>query len=206
MSTHDDAAAIEAFWRWWNRLYRAALTRAIDEGRVDDVADPLFARLRKIHPNLTADIRLGAAGPGQTPQIALLIDARDEVPRGLVERVLAAAPEPDERWVYGTGDGPIPDPRELVLPVGDRTVDLARMVVGMALDPDEMALELSVYHPDLDELPVEQQDYVASTALNAVAGHSPPRAYRATMRLARKPPDDAMDLARLREKLAALEA
>lgn len=204
MSSSDDA--IEAFWRWWSGRYRDTLARAIDEGRVAGVVDPLFARLRKVHPNLVADLRLGTASPGETPPYALVIDANEEVPEGLIERMLAAAPAADDRWEYGTGEAPVPDPRTLVLSAGEHTVDLARMVVGMALDPDEMALELAVYHPDLAELPVEQQDYVASTALNAVAGHSPPRRYRAKLRLARKPPDGAMDLARLREELAALEA
>lgn len=206
MTSPDDSAAVETFWRWWSGRYREVLARAVDDGRVGEVIDPLVVRLRKVHPNLVADLRLGAAGPGETPRIALVIDALGPVPDGLVEQVLAAAPEPDERWDYGTGDAPIPDPRELVLRAGERNVDLARMVVGLALDPDEMMLELAVHHPDLGELSIEQQNYVASTALNAVAGHAPPQRYRATIRLARRPPDGAMDLAELRERLAALES
>lgn len=203
--TLPDGAAVDAFWRWWSGRYREVLAEAVDERRVGEVIDPLFARLRRVHPNLVCDLRLGASAPGTKPRIALVIEARGEVPEGLVEQLLAAAPAPDDRWEYGSMNIPITDPREIELSAGERTIDLARMLVGMQVDPDEMVVNLAVYHPELAEVSAEQQDFVARTALNAVAGHNPPRRYRAKLRLTRRAPEDAVDLAELRMRLAALE-
>ena len=72
---------------------------------------------------------------------------------------------------------PITDPRTLELQAGERTIDLARMLVGMQIDPDEMVVHIAVYHPELAAVSAEQQHFVVRTALNAVAGHNPPRRY-----------------------------
>ncbi len=200
-----DGAAVDEFWRWWSGRYRDVLAEAVDDQRVGEVIEPLIARLRKLHPNLGFDLRLGVAAPGTKPRIALVIEAREGVPEGLVQQLLAAAPVPDDRWDYGSMNIPITDPRELELQAGERTIDLARMLVGMQVDPDEMVVHLAVYHPELAEVSPEQQDFVARTALNAVAGHAPPRRYRTKLRLARREPGDAVDLAELRIRLADLE-
>lgn len=199
-----DAAAVDAFWRWWSGRYREVLAEAVDEQRVAEVIEPLLARLRKVHPNLVCDLRLAASPPGTKARIALVIEAGGEMPEGLVKQLLAAAPESDDRWDYGSMNIPITDPRELVLTAGERTIDLARMLVGMQVDPDEMVVHLAVYHPELTEVSAEQQDFVTRTALNAVAGHNPPR-YRTKLRLTGRAPEDAVDLAELRMRLADLE-
>lgn len=203
--TDLDDAAVDAFWRWWSGRYRDVLAEAVDERRVGEVIEPLLARLRKVHPNLVCDLRLAASPPGTKPRIALVVEAGGEVPEGLVKQLLAAAPVPDDRWDYGSMNIPITDPRELQLPVGERTIDLAQMLVGMQVDPDVMVVNLAVYHPELSEVSAEQQDFVARTALNAVAGNAPPRRYRTKLRLTRRAPEDAVDLAELRMRLADLE-
>jgi len=196
---------VDAFWRWWSGRYREVLAEAVDEQRVGDVIEPLVTRLRKVHPNLHFDLRLGVAAPGTKPRFALVIEERGEVPEGLVKQLLAAAPRPDDRWDYGSMNIPITDPRAVELPMGERTIDLARMRVGMQINPDEMVVHLAVYHPELAEVSTEQQDFVARTALNAVAGNAPPRRYRTKLRLTRREPEDAVDLAELRMRLADLE-
>lgn len=194
----DRAEAIGTFWRWWSGRYRDVLAGAITEHRVRDVIDPLFARLTRVHPYLGADLQ-----PGTDARVRLVIQDRGGAPEGLVEQVLAAAPEPDAYWEYGP-DEPISDPRVLNLPAGQRTIDLARMRVGVQLDEAEKVVDLAVSHPDLATLPPQLQDHVANTALNAVAGHDPPERYRARLRLVREPEADALDLAELREYLAKL--
>ncbi|HYZ07428.1 MAG TPA: hypothetical protein VE709_02300 [Pseudonocardiaceae bacterium] len=203
--TVPDDAAVDAFWRWWSGRYREVLAEAVDEQRVAEVIEPLLTRLHKVHPNLGCDLRLGVSAPGTKPRIALVIDARGEVPDGLVKQLLAAAPTRDDRWDYGSMNIPITDPRELELQAGERTIDLARMSVGMQIDPDEMVVHLAVYHPELAEVSAEQQHFVVRTALNAVAGHAPPRRYRTKLRLTHREPGDAVDLAELRVRLADLE-
>lgn len=194
----DTIEAIETFWRWWSRRYRDVLASAVTEGRVREVIDPLFARLQKVHPNLTADLR-----PGTRARVTLVIYCRGECPDGLIEQVLANAPEPDEQWEYGP-DEPVDDPRVLKLPAGEQTIDLERMQVGVQVDEDDEVIDLAVFHPDLAQLAPRLQDHVADTALNAAVGHDPPQRYSAQLRLTREPEPGALDLAELRERLAGL--
>ncbi|MGH3978187.1 MAG: hypothetical protein ACRDRZ_04170 [Pseudonocardiaceae bacterium] len=198
--TQHDVPAVDAFWRWWSGRYREVLGAAIDEDRVEEVVAPLFARLGKVHPELICDLR-----PGATSRVALVIGARGECPEDLVVQLLAAAPEPDEQWEYGPADAPIADPRVLTLKAGDRSIDLARMQVGLQVDDEEMVAALDVYHPELGDLPAEHRDSVATTALNAVAGHAPPLRHRTRLRLTCTPPEGAVDLAELRVRLADLD-
>lgn len=198
--THPDAATVRSFWSWWSGRFRDYLTEAVDEDRVEQVADPLVARLRKVHPNLIFDLR-----PGATARLALVIGSDGSCPDAVVEQVLAAAPEPDERWEYGPAAAPVPDPRDLALRAGDRSIDLARMRVEMHVDDRRLELELSVYHPELAEVTDEHRDSVVATALNLVAGHAPPLRHRVTRRLTCTPLDDGLDLAELRERLAELD-
>ncbi len=198
--TVDAGEAVDAFWSWWSDRFREYLTTAIAEDRVEQVADPLSARLRKVHPNLVFDLR-----PGTNARIALVIGSDGNCPDAVVEQLLASAPEPDEKWEYGRADAPIPDPRDLSLKAGDRTIDLARMRVGMHVDDLRLELELAVYHPELAELPEEQRESVVTTALNVVAGHAPPLRHRARRSATCTPPEDGLDLAELRERMAELD-
>lgn len=198
--TVDAAVAVDSFWSWWTDRFREYLTTAIAEDRVEQVAAPLSARLRKVHPNLVFDLR-----PGTNARIALVIGSDGNCPNAVVEQLLAAAPESDEKWEYGRADAPIPDPRGLSLKAGDRTIDLAQMRVGMHVDDLRLELALEVYHPELAELPEEQRESVVTTALNVVAGHAPPLRHRARRSVTCTPPEDGLDLAELRKRMAELD-
>ncbi len=198
--TADAAAAVDSFWSWWSERFRDYLTNAIVENRVEQVIDPLSARLRKVHPNLIFDLR-----PGTNGRIALVIGSDGKCPDAVVEQVLASAPEPDEKWEYGPADAPIPDPREVSLKAGDRNIDLARMQVAMRVDDARLELELEVYHPELAEIPEQERESVVTTALNVVAGHAPPLRHRAKRSVTCTPPEDGLDLAELRERMADLD-
>ncbi|MPZ66408.1 MAG: hypothetical protein GEU83_13150 [Pseudonocardiaceae bacterium] len=198
--TAGTAVAVETFWSWWYDRFREYLTNAIVENRVEQVIDPLSARLRKVHPNLIFDLR-----PGTNGRIALVIGSDGKCPDALVDQVLASAPEADEKWEYGPADDPIPDPRELSLKAGDRNIDLARMRVAMHVDDARLELELEVYHPELADIPELERESVVTTALNVVAGHAPPLRHRARRSVTCTPPEDGLDLAELRERMAALD-
>lgn len=195
-----DAEAVDSFWSWWSERFREYLTSAISEDRVEQVADPLAARLRKVHPNLVFDLRPGTAG-----RIALVVGSDGGCSDDVVTQLLAAAPVPDEKWEYGRADAPVADPRELALKAGDRSIDLAQMRVGMHVDDLRLQLGLEVYHPELGELPEQQRESVVSTALNLVAGHAPPLRHRARRWVTCDPPENGLDLVELRERMAELD-
>ncbi len=189
---HEPAAAIAAFWEWWDAEGRAVVTAAIGEREPEQVAGTLTEAVQAIHPDLAWEV-----AAGDLAQHVLVVTAEgDPELRPLASRWLRASPAVDETWEYAAARQPTPDVEQVVLGIDDRELAFSDIEVGARREGCH--LEVSVYHPLFRDLEEQVRGQVAFLALDAALGEDDVEAWVGEITPSTEPPLDGFGLAVLR--------
>lgn len=197
---HEPAAAIAAFWEWWDAEGRAVVTAAIGDREPERVAGTLTEAVQAIHPDLAWEV-----AAGDLAQHVLVVTAEgDPELRPLASRWLRASPAVDETWEYAAARQPTPDVEQVVLGIDDR--ELAFSDIEVAARREGCHLEVSVFHPLFRDLEEQVQGQVAFLALDAALGEDDVEAWVGEITPSTEPPLDGFGLAALRSVVRDLRA
>ncbi|GID32188.1 uncharacterized protein DUF695 [Paractinoplanes brasiliensis] len=161
-----EAETIAEFWQWWASA-RDDVARTAGAGRVTHAVQDVACRARVVDADLDCHIV-----PGTTSAYVLIVTPNwPDTCRGVAERWLAAAPEPDETWSYRC----VRVVAELAAFESSRefrghTFDLTAVRFGLTAKEEGRLSDVVVHHPAFSSLPDKVQEDVAYNLIELALG------------------------------------
>lgn len=162
-------------------------------------ADVLTGRVQAVDPGLAWEL-----GPGATSRHVLVVTVEgDPALRPVARRWRRAAPPSDAVWEYS----------DVRLP--SLTMDWTLTLDGHALDAQAVrvlatstgsALDVAIYHPEMAQMPEPSRDQVAFLLLDNALGEAAVETWIGAVESSAAPVASGVELSRLRDMVAALEA
>jgi hypothetical protein len=186
------AAAISAFWGWWQREGAGLTAAAIAGGDPEQVAPVLASQLHSIDPGLAWELRPGT----DSEHILVLSPEGDPALRAVARRWLRAAPAADPIWSYRDARPPAADAEGTVLTIGETSLDVASAMAGARVSG--ASLDVAVFHPAFPDLPDDARRLAMFLLLDTVLGETAVETWIGTLDVATAQPLDAVPLIGLR--------
>lgn len=194
---------IAEFWSWWSGLSLDDRLRTAT-GEAPALQDSLSKRVDAIHPQLAWEF---AAGSTSEHSLALSGEG-NPTGRLVAERWKRAAPPGDAHWTYFATRQPIDEAELLGVTLGYENVELDMKSVRVSAVENELRPQLSVtvWHPNLAQLPDESRSGAVFIALDNALGEHDVEMWIGNVEVGTMEPSSSMNLVELRETVAALEA
>lgn len=197
----ETAQAIAAFWAWWPSV-RPRLEVAIETGEYGDLGAEVTERVQAIDPGLAWEL-----SAGRQAQHSLCVTPEGNATlRATSERWFLAAPPADATWEFAAARQPMPNALSHRFELGGREVDLARLVVAIAVDDDRQVVDVAVHHPDFAAMDDRAKGTVSFLALDWLLGEDGVERWVGVVNPADDTPPDAIPMSALPGVVEALEA
>ena len=166
----------------------------LGDSRLDQVNELLSALVAELDPWLRGSVERGSVAG-----YALVVSgAEDPALRPITDAWLRAAPAPDLIWEYHDSVPPVPDPTEVTVRLGARTVPLADVRVAATVDDAAGQVDLVVHHPAFVDVDSETAEAVMFLAVEATLGERLAGTRLRRVVSSATEPADAVDLLALR--------
>lgn len=154
-------AAIQDFWTWWSEGGSGQVAMAHGES---ETADVLAAHVRAIDEGLAWEL-----APGSEAAHLLVVTADgDPELRAVARRWLAAAPPSDLVWSYADSRQPAASIDGRRIRLDGHEFDLGSVAVGVRRSGSR--LDVTVYHPDMEQVPDDKRITLCFLALDTALG------------------------------------
>lgn len=158
-------AAIAGFWTWWQEN-RPRLEAMMASGETGELEELLAAPVAAMDPALVCEV-----APGKEAAHALVVTAEGDAElRPLAHRWAKAAPPADLLWEFHPSRQADPRAAERTIDVGEYTVGIDRMTLGLRVPRNQARVDVAAYHPVFGELDPEDRMQTALRALDALLG------------------------------------
>jgi hypothetical protein len=153
-----------SFWTWWSgaqdRLAQAISAGSIDAGLIDEIG----RAVRGIHPEVAWEL---APGKGAEHAFCISAEGRADL-RQVALRWLESAPPADATWEYHASRQA--GQRPMSLDIGGARFDLAEMRAIGSWDPTTRRLDVSLWHPQFEQVPSQVRPQVGFLFLDNLLG------------------------------------
>lgn len=181
--------AIEAFWSWWTDGGSGQVAMADPASGTAPLLDP---RVHAIADGLAWEL-----APGTEAAHLLVVTADgDPALRAIARRWLAAAPPADFVWSYADSRQPAANIAGRVLNMDGHDMDLGEVQVGVRRTGSR--IDVTVFHPKLDELPVDSRMATCFLILDTALGEEMTETWIGELAPVTTPPLDGFGLPGLR--------
>lgn len=162
----DDAAAAAAeFWEEWFALL-PEVSAALGDREPQRVEHELCTIVEALHPRLHFSL-----DRGQRAIYALVLTGQEDPElRPYTDAWKAAAPPEDAIWEYHDSVPPVPDPSEVTVNLGETRIALADVRVTAKVDESAGRVDVTVFHPLIEELQPDTRMTMTFLPLDATLG------------------------------------
>lgn len=181
--------AIADFWSWWTDGGSGQVAMAPGE---DQTAVTLAKRVQAIHDGLAWEL---APGSDAAHLLVVTADGDPEL-RAVARRWLTAAPPADFVWSYADSRQPVPTVPGHRITLGGQDFDLGDVQVGVRRSGSR--LDVTVHHPQLEQVPEESRITLCFLALDTALGEEMTETWIGELAPSTVPPLDGFGLAGLR--------
>lgn len=158
--------AVATFWSWWADEGAAATTRAVVDGDPGRVAETLSRHVEAIAPGLAWEL---GRGTGAAHVLVVTCDGDPEL-RGTARRWRLSAPPADAVWEFADARLPVADLDGVRLVLDGVELDLGSATAGAYVRG--AALDLTVHHPRLADVPEPGRGTAVFLMLNVALGEA----------------------------------
>jgi hypothetical protein len=150
------------FWEWWAGV-NARIAAAIQDQTTGKFVDDITSQVKALDPGLAWEL-----GPGRGSRHNLTLTAEGKIElRRLTERWAQSAPQGDPTWEYYPARQPAPN---LKLSIGGRALDPNDWLFQSDIDEGRLVINLSGYHPVLQQLSERERSVAGFVALDQIFG------------------------------------
>jgi hypothetical protein len=150
------------FWEWWAGV-NGRIAAAIEDQTTGQFVDEITAQVKGLHPGLGWEL-----GPGRKSRHNLTLTPEGKIVlRRLSERWVRSAPHGDSTWEYYPARQPAPN---LKLSLAGRTLESAEWRFEIEIDEGRLLINLSGYHPVLQQLSERERSVAGFVALDQMFG------------------------------------
>jgi hypothetical protein len=159
------AAAITAFWTWWEAA-RPRAEKMISGVPDDRLAAELTALVGAIHPGLQWEFTTGS----DSTHVLVVTSGGDPALRSLAERWRRASPEPDVIFSYAAARPGNPSALGGVLQIDGHRLALGDARYDAIPDEATLAVHVRVWHPEFAGMTEQARTQVAFLTLDWLLG------------------------------------
>ncbi|MGW4128487.1 hypothetical protein [Amycolatopsis japonica] len=195
----DAAAAAATFWEAWFALL-PEVSAALGDREPHRVEHDLCTIVEALHPRLNFSLDRGH----RAIYSLVLTGQEDPELRPYTDAWKAAAPPEDAIWEYHDSVPPVPDPSEVTVNLGETRIALADVRVTAKVDESAGRVDVTVFHPLIEELAPETRTTMTFLPLDATLGERVAAERLGKVELVTEAQDGQLTLLELREVVGGL--
>ncbi len=196
----DAAAAAVKFWEQWFELL-PEVSAALGDREPQRVEHDLCTIVEALHPRLHFSL-----DRGQRAIYALVLTGQEDPElRPYTDAWKAAAPPEDAIWEYHDSVPPVPDPSEVTVNLGEIRIPLADVRVTAKVDESSGRVDVTVFHPWIEELQPDTRVTMTFLPLDATLGERVAAERLGRVELVGEPQEGRLTLLEFRELVGRLD-